>query len=329
MKNRRMAIWMTAGALLLAAPAFSQSEKPGVPSDRSSSLGWKSMGQGRAVVTVLSKQHGEMPASISQQNVSIKVNGKPAIVTSWASLRGQDARLELVILIDSSARSSLGAQFGDIEHFVNGLPPNVKAGIAYMMNGRAVFAGPLSADHAAVLRALHLHGGSPGSSASPYFCLSDLAKNWPSTDRGARREVVMVTDGVDNYERRLDLEDPYVEAAINDSVRAGLVVYSIYWLNQGLADSTMYANNSGQSRLNQVTEATGGKNLWNGIGNPVSLQPYLEELASHLANQYELGFSARLDGKPTIETLKLKIEGPTVEVAAPKQVFIDRAGAAQ
>jgi len=41
MKNRRMAIWMTAGALLLAAPAFSQSEKPGVPSDRSSSLGWK------------------------------------------------------------------------------------------------------------------------------------------------------------------------------------------------------------------------------------------------------------------------------------------------
>jgi hypothetical protein len=221
------------------------------------------------------------------------------------------------------------AQFGDIEHFVNGLPPNVKAGIAYMMNGRAVFAGPLSADHAAVLRALHLPGGSPGSSASPYFCLSDLAKNWPSTDRGARREVVMVTDGVDNYERRLDLEDPYVEAAINDSVRAGLVVYSIYWLNQGLADSTMYANNSGQSRLNQVTEATGGKNLWNGIGNPVSLQPYLEELASHLANQYELGFSARLDGKPTIETLKLKIEGPTVEVAAPKQVFIDRAGAAQ
>jgi hypothetical protein len=134
---------------------------------------------------------------------------------------------------------------------------------------------------------------------------------------------------VDNYERRLDLEDPYVEAAINDSVRAGLVVYSIYWLNQGLADSTMYANNSGQSRLYQVTEATGGKNLWNGIGNPVSLQPFLEELASRLANQYELGFSARLDGKPTIETLKLKIEGPAVEVAAPKQVFVERAGAAQ
>ena len=312
MKNRSMAIWMIAGALLLSAPAFSQST-----------------GQGRAVVTILSKQHGESPASVSQQAVSIKVNGKESTVTSWTPLRGPEARLELVILIDSSARSSLGGQFSDIEHFVNGLSPNTKAAIAYMTNGRAAFAGPLTADHAAVLRALHLPGGSPGSSASSYFCLSDLAKNWPSRDRGARREVLMVTDGVDNYERRFDPEDPYVQAAINDSVRAGLVVYSIYWLNQGLADNTMYANNTGQSLLVEVTEATGGKNLWNGIGNPVSFQPFFEELARRLENQYELGFSARLDGKPTAETLKVKVVGPGIEVTAPKQVFVDRAGAAE
>jgi hypothetical protein len=280
-------------------------------------------------VTVLSKQHGETPVNLSQKDVSIKVNGKPSIVTSWASLRGPDARLELVILIDSSARTSLGSQFGDIEHFVNGLPPNTKAAIAYMMNGQANFAGPLSADHAAVLRALHLPVGSPGSSASPYFCLSDLAKHWPSGDRGVRREVVMITDGVDNYERRLNLDDPYVQAAINDSLRAGLVVYSIYWLNQGLADRTMYANTAGQSLLNQVTEATGGKNLWNGIGNPVSFQPFFEEIARRLGNQYELGFSARLNGKPVTENLKVTVDESAVEVTAPKQVFVDRAGAAE
>jgi|CZKF01.1.fsa_nt_gi hypothetical protein len=329
MKNSRVAIWMTAGALLLAAQAFSQSDKAGVPGDRSSSLGRDAGGKGRAVVTVLAKQHGVVPANVSLQDVSIKVNGKPAIVTSWAALRGPDSRLELVLLIDSSARSSLGTQFNDIEHFVNGLPPNTKAAIAYMMNGRAVFAGPLTADHAQVLRALHLPGGSPGSSASPYFCLSDLAKNWPSGDRGARREVVMVTDGVDNYERRLDLDDPYVQDAINDSVRAGLVVYAIYWQNQGLADNSMYANNTGQSLLNEVADATGGKNLWQGIGAPVSFQPFFEELARRLGNQYELGFSARLDGNAAIETLKLKVGGLTVEVTAPQKVFVDRAGAAE
>jgi hypothetical protein len=315
MMNRKMAICMTAAALLLAAQAFSQ--------------GRDNTGQGRAVVTVLAKQHGEPPASVSQQDVSIKVNGKPSVVASWAPLRGPDARLELVILIDSSSRTSLGSQYSDIEHFVNGLPPNAKVGIAYMLNGSAVFAGPLSADHAQALRALHLPGGSPGSSASPYFCLSELAKHWPSGDRGARREVVMVTDGVDNYERRFDPDDPYVEAAIKDSVRAGLVVYSIYWLNQNLADSTMYANNTGQSLLSELTEATGGKNFWVGIGNPVSLQPFFEELARRLGNQYELGFTTRLGGKPEIESLKLKAGGPAVEVSAPKQVFVDRTGAAE
>jgi hypothetical protein len=312
MMNLKMAICMTAGAMLLAAPAVSQSA-----------------GQGRAVVTVLSKQHGDLTASISQQDVSIKVNGKESTVTRWTPLKGPNDSLELVIFIDSAARESIGSQFGDIEHFVNGLPPNVKAAIAYMRNGQAIFAGPLTADHAQVLRALHLPGGSPGSSASPYFCLSDLAKHWPSGDRGARREVVMVTDGVDNYQPELNLDDPYLQAAITDSVRAGLVVYSIYWLNQGRASGTMYMENVGQSMLTEVTEATGGKNLWIGIGNPVSLQPYFEELARRLGNQYELGFTANLDRKSGEETLKLKVGGAALDVTAPRQVFVDRAGVAE
>jgi hypothetical protein len=310
-----MAIWMTAGALLLAAPAFTQSDK--------------ATGQGRAVVTVLAKQPGETPANVSQKDVNIKVNGKTSLVTSWTPLRGPEASLELVILIDSSALSSLGSQFGDITHFINGLPPNTKAAIAYMRNGRAVFAGPLASDHAEVLRALHLPGGTPGSSASPYFCLSDLAKNWPSGDRKARREVLMVTDGVDNYEPELNLDDPYVLAAISDSLRAGLVVYSIYWQDRGYAPPTQYAENTGQSLLIEVTEATGGKNLWSGMGNPISLQPYFEELARCLGNQYALGFSADLDRKPAAESLKVKVDGPSIVVTAPKQVFVDRADAAE
>jgi hypothetical protein len=81
--------------------------------------------------------------------------------------------------------------------------------------------------------------------------------------------------------------------------------------------------------LIELTEATGGKNLWNGIGNPVSFQPFFEELTRCLGNQYELGFSTNLDRKPGDETLKLKMGGPAVEVTAPKQVFVDRTGAAE
>jgi hypothetical protein len=191
-----------------------------------------------------------------------------------------------------------------------------------MENGRATFAAPLSADHEQVLRALHLPGGSPGYSSSPYFCLSELAQHWPSRDSEARREVVMVTDGVDRYQMHYDPEDPYVEAATTDAVKAHLVVYSIYWVNRGRADQTEYENNAGQNLLNEVTQATGGKSFWQGMGNPVSFEPYFDELTRRFRNQYELGFVSRLGGKPEVETLKLKLSAPGTEVDTPQQVLV-------
>jgi len=251
-------------------------------------------GQGEAVVTVLPKHEGEVPPSVANQDLSIKVNGKSAKVTKWALFQSPGNSVELVLLIDGSARSSLGRQMEDMARFINGLPPNVKAAVGYMDHGRALFAAPLSADHAQVARQLHLPGGSAGSDSSPYFCLSDLAKNWPSKDADARREVVMVTDGVDNYQRGFDPSDPYVEAAITDSVRGRLVVYSIYWKSQGGFGQN--ENNIGQNFLSEVSQATGGKAFWQGMGNPVSFDPFFDELTRRLRNQYELRFELELVG---------------------------------
>jgi len=295
--------------VLLAAPVFAQGGNEG---------------QGQAVITVLPAHDGEVPANISQQDLSIKINGKESTIRNWIPLRGQNDRLELVVLIDGAARSSLGSQMGEIGQFVNSLPPQAKVVIAYMQNGVASMTGPLTTDHAQALKGLHLPGGSPGSNASPYFCLSDLARRWPSNDRGARREVVMITDGVDEYNRRYDPEDPYVQAAVTDSVRAGLVVYSIYWRNQGRADSTRGATDTGQNLLLAVTQATGGNSYWEGYGNPISFQPYFRDLDRRLQNQYELTFSAPLKGKPEVENLKLKVSGIAGKVDAPQQVYVSR-----
>jgi hypothetical protein len=315
MKNLGMAIAVAAGALMIAAPTLALSDDL--------------QGQGRAVVTILPAHSGEQAANVSQQDLKVKVNGKESSVINFTPLRGPDSRLELMFLIDGSARASLSQQFGDITSFVKEMPANSKVGIAYMENGRAAVASPLSADAAQVLKGLHLSVGSPGSNASPYFCLSDLAQHWPSDDRTARREVVMITDGVDNYNRRFDPEDPYVEAAINDSVRAGLVVYSMYWQDQGRANSTEYQTNAGQSLLQEVAEATGGTTYWHGTGNPVSFQPYFTDLRRRLNHQYALSFSSQLNGKPEVKTLKLDLHVASAKVEAPRRVLVTRsAGAA-
>jgi hypothetical protein len=283
----------------------------------------ENQGLGDVVVTVLPKHEGDAVApSVANQDLSVKVNGKNAKVVKWEPFKSPNDRIELVVLIDDSARSSLGTQIEEIANFVKTLPPNVKAAISYMQNGRATFAAPLSSDRQQVLSALHLPAGSPGYSTSPYFCLSDLAKNWPSNDGGARREVVMITDGVDTYQPHFDPQDPYVEAAMSDAVKAHLVVYSIYWADRGRADSTAYQNNAGQNLMIEVTEATGGKNFWQGLGNPVSFEPYFDELTRRLRNQYELGFVTPLKGKAEVETMKLKLSAPGDDVSAPNQVLV-------
>ncbi len=276
--------------------------------------------EGQAVVTVL--PGSEVPGGIPQQALHVKVDGKASTVTGWTPLRGPQSALEMVVLIDDGARQSLGSQFNDIAKFIQGLPPDAKVAVAYMENGRAAFAGPLSADRAAAVREMHLPmAGMAGVSASPYFCLSDLAKHWPSANAHARREVVMVTDGVDYYNMRYDPEDPYLQAAIHDAVRAHLIVYSIYWGSSGLFDRTDYAAFSGQSLLAEVTEATGGNSYWLGYGDPVTIEPYLADIDWRLDNQYELEFMAPVGGKPRMATLKLTVAA-RAKVDAPQQVYV-------
>src|ERR1039458_7338862 len=128
MKNRGMIVCMAAATLLATANSFPQNNSY--------------QGQGQAVVTVLPKKNGTVPSSVTNQDLSVKVNGKNAKVTKWAPFHSPNNSLELVLLIDGSARNSLGQQMDDMAHFIKSLPPNTKAAIAYMEEGSAVFSGP-------------------------------------------------------------------------------------------------------------------------------------------------------------------------------------------
>lgn len=309
MRLHTLTAGLALGALALGLPAFSQSEN---------------QGQGQAIVTILPSHDGnQAPAQLNPQAISLRVGGKDASVANITP--AQSSPLELVLMLDSGARTSLSTQMGEIQQFVQQLPPNTMVTFAYMQNGVARLTGPFTPDRAQALKGLHIPAGTAGEDASPYFCLSDLAKHWPSGDRSARREVVMVSDGVDYYHPGMDLDDPYVQTAINDSVRSGLVVYSIYWRNKGFYDRTTEANVSGQDLLLQVTKATGGQSYWEGTGDPVSFRPYFQDLTRRLQNQYELSFTAPLNRKPGVEELKFKLNGVSAKVDAPGEVYVSRA----
>jgi len=292
---------MAFGALLIVAQAFAQGDK----------------GAGHAVVTILAK-HNEIAPTIAQQDVSAKVNGKDAAITGWAPFKGPNDGMELIVLIDSGARN-LGRQFDDMKQFVQNLNPDTKVAIGYMQNGYAAMAGPFSTDHKQVIAEFHLPAGP---NTNPYFTLSDLSHKWPSQDRKVRREIIMLSDGVDPNNQRFDPEDPYVESAIRDCVQAEIVVYTIFWRSGFDASANSMTAEGGQSLLIELTQATGGNSYFAGENNPVSFQSFFDDLQRRFDSQYSLEFTVPLGRKPLVEALKLKVEGLGLQVTAPRQVNV-------
>ncbi len=304
-KFNRISSGLLAGCLMATLPLLAQS---GV--------------QTQTVVTVMPKS-GNETLTIPATQVQANVGGKNTRITNWTPLRGEQSGLQIVVLIDGSARSGLSLQYNDLRSFVKNLPNGAEVGIAYMQNGRAVMAQNITPDHNLAADAFRLPSGIPGGSASPYFCLSDLVKNWPSSNAPVRREVLMITDGVDlYYGSRYDPNDPYVQAAISDSQKAGIIVHSIFYKDTGRFDNSQWTQAGAQNYLLQVSDSTGGRAYWQGFGNPVSFAPFLDDLATRLKNQYELGILAKPGNKPQLQTLKVKVNTPGTKVDAPQRILV-------
>ena len=272
----------------------------------------------RTVVTVTSKS-AEDVITVPQQSISVSEGRKVQDVAGWVPLRGAHADLQLVLLLDDSSPGSLGLQLNDLKNFLNALPPTTQVALGYMRNGTPNLVQNFTKDHAQAAEALRLPQGSAGINGSPYFCLSDLVKHWPGGAGNVRREVIMVTDGVDRYSgRRFDPENPYVRAAVTDAQKAGVIVYSIYYRGAGRFDQNLTVTDGGQNYLTQLSGETGGKVYLEGFGNPVSFSPFLSDIQRKLQNQYELSFVST--SKPGLQPIRVKTNQPNTSLQWPARV---------
>jgi DNA-binding PadR family transcriptional regulator len=275
--------------------------------------------QARAVVTVTSKA-AEETAPVPRQSITLLENRKMQEVTGWAPLRGERSGLQLVVLLDDSSRGSLGTQLNDLKSFVTALPPSAQVAIGYMRNGTPNLTQGFTNDHAEAAKSFRLPVGTTGINGSPYFCLSDLVKHWPGSDN-VRREVIMVTDGTDRYTGGpYDPDNPYVQAALSDAQRAGVIVYSIYYRGAGRLDNSQQVTDGGQNYLTQVSESTGGQVYLEGFGNPVSFAPFLSDIQRKLRNQYELTFVST--AKPGLQAIQVKTSQPNTKLKWPSRVQV-------
>lgn len=296
-------VLLAAGLAAVAMPVWAQQEGP-------------------APTTALIRMDAKHPTQLTPDSLTVQVNGHAVPVDSLTPAGSQP--IELAILIDDGVRSGFDLQLGELKQFILGLPPNVHALVGYMENGTVFHEGEegFSANHAAVADHLRVTMHMPGASASPYFCLSDFAKRWPSQQRAAR-VVLMITNGVDPYNGStspMNQDSPYVQEAQDDAHRAGIAVYALYYGDAGMRGGR--GSFSGQSYLNQLAMSTGGESLYNGTFSPTTFAPYLKRLAQDLNDTYVLGFRAEAahEKANTLVSLKVKSNQPGVKVYAPEAV---------
>ena len=276
-------------------------------------------GQAQVIVTVNADKPNPAPP-LQQGEITVKVKGRPTSVVSVTPIHDATEPTQLVFMFDESARSYLALQIPDLKNFILGLPASTEVAVAYMSNGRAVMAQKLTADHKLAADSLRLTNGIPGVTGSPYFCLSDLAKNWPSKAK-ARRVAFMVTNGEDPYYRSRDMQDPYLASAIQDSQKINLLVYSIYFRNTFGGGSTSFSTLMGQSYLQRLANETGGQFYSMAMSSPVSFQPFLKQFKQSLDRQYMLTFAV---GDTGWQRVQVQSKAKGIKLTAPQAIYVQK-----
>ncbi len=274
-------------------------------------------------VRVLGKNK-RMP-EVNREDVIVRQGKDRLQVTGWTPISGDRDPLDLFILIDDAARTSVSSQFGELREFLDSLPKTTSVGVGYMRNGTVRVAQDLTTDHRQAANALRIPLGSPGVYGSPYLSVIDLMKRWP--DSSNRREIVMITDGIDRlhgwpHHRGLGPISPDVSAASTVAQRTGTIIHSIYTRGAGRRGSDFWQVTNGQNAMAKLADETGGECFFLGVGQPVSFRPYLDRLQSGLDNRYRLEFNAMPGKKPGLQSVKLTTEVAGIELNSADSVWV-------
>jgi len=271
-------------------------------------------------VLVTVESRGPLPSQLSKEDLQIKEDRDVRQVTDVRSLQG--ASSQILLLLDDSAGGSLDTQIPELKKFILALPANAEVGVGYMHNGLSQMTSQFTLDHAQAARSLRLPEGPGGADVSPYDSLSDAIKNWPLKDGIARREVIMISSGIEGLGGGLPPENPYVNAGIASAIKAGVTVYAIYNPAFGHAGHSFWRETAGQDWLSQLADETGGEFYQIGLGSAVSFEPYLSDILKRQNEQYILTFDAGAENKSGLQPLKIRSTVKGFSLAGPDKVYV-------
>jgi hypothetical protein len=263
-------------------------------------------------------QHGDDVPALQQGDVKVKQGKSFVTVNQLIPAKGDNAALQLFVLIDDTLDTGIGTNLNDLRDFIKAQPATTVIAVGYMSNAAVQVAQNFTADHDLAAKALRLPRGSLSAMDSPYLSLISLVKGWPQ--QKVRREVLMVSDGIDRLRgtqparptgqpvtprsgrapigspllgpdygpvyHSMPTMSPDVNSASEISQRYNVIVYPLYAVSVGRAARSSWDLQIGLSGLTKIADETGGDCFSLGTSNLVSFRPYLDRLQKMFDNQY-------------------------------------------
>src|SRR5208282_1865361 len=274
-------------------------------------------------VTASVLSNKRMP-DLSQQDIAVTQGKQRLQVTEWAPAQGDRAGLELFILIDDSSNPALGMRLDDLKTFINAQPSTTLVGVGYMRNATVQVVQNPTTDHTAAASSLRLPLGSTGAYGSPYLSVIAVIKKKQAGQN--RREILMVTDGIDRARRGLGRHglyaNPDIDSANQIAMRTGTMIHTIYAPGVGRLGRNYWEATNGQMGIAKLSDVTGGESFFLGLQQPVSFAPYLDQLQKVLNNQYLLSFSAQPGKKAQLQNVSINTEVAGVDLSSADAVLV-------
>jgi hypothetical protein len=306
------------------------------------------------VITNEAVQVGDDIGVLKPENVQVRQGKNTLKVNAVIPAQGNNAALQLFILIDDTCDTSIGNNLTDIRDFVNALPATTAVAIGYMSNANVQITQDFTTDHSAAAKAIRLPLGRLSAQDSPYLSLISLLKRWPQ--QKVRREIIMVSDGIDRLRGTREATNAFggmqssrnqmgmpsnrdlygglpsatsmpiipidADSASQLSQRYGVIIHGIYSPGVGRVGRNAWEAQMGQSGIGKIADETGGEYFALGFQVPVSFKPFLDRLQKVFDNQYYLVFEAVPQKKAGLQRVKISSEAAKTEIAAADNVWV-------
>jgi VWFA-related protein len=247
-------------------------------------------------IPITVRQRGTKGVQQELQNIGILTVREDNEEQRILSIRamGTETPLSVAVLIQDDVVSSISNEIQAIKDFITRLPKGSRVMVAYIKSGSLEVRQKFTADLEGAAAKLRVPLGSASAAPyNPYVEIVEGLHRFEALPKG-RRAMLVVSDGLD-VSRGLDSSSPTdsidLEHAIKEAQRDSVAVYSFYAPSVALASTgNLRLTSNAQSSLQRLADETGGHAFFQGLGTPVSFDPFLKELAGTFTRQIALTY---------------------------------------